>query len=40
MQPREMPESSDYRMKRMYVLVFVCEAITITALWVFGRFFS
>jgi hypothetical protein len=25
---------------RVYVLVVVCEAVTIAALWAFGRYFS
>lgn len=37
-----MPDSAaaDARMGRLYVGVFVCEALTILALWAFGRAFS
>jgi hypothetical protein len=38
-----MPDSdaaSDARMRRLYIGVFVCEAVTILALWAFGRMFS
>jgi hypothetical protein len=30
----------DARTARVYVLVVVCEAVTIAALWAFGRYFS
>jgi hypothetical protein len=33
-------DASDARMVRNYVLVVVCEVVTVTALWWFGRFFS
>lgn len=33
-------EQSADGMGRTYVLVFVCHAVVITALWLFGRAFS
>jgi hypothetical protein len=38
--PQAPPDSSDDRMIRNYVLVVLCEALTIAALWTFGRIFS
>jgi hypothetical protein len=35
-QPAEVPDPNI----RKYILVFVCEAITITALWALGRILS
>jgi hypothetical protein len=32
--------ASDRRMNRTYVLVLICHAGVITALWLFGRIFS
>jgi hypothetical protein len=35
------PEDAlDARSSRLYVLVVVCEALTIAALWALGRYFS
>lgn len=34
------PAGSGAEMRRHYVLVFVCEALVIAALWAFGRMFS
>jgi hypothetical protein len=31
---------ADALMRRLYIGVFVCEAVTIAALWAFGRMFS
>lgn len=31
---------ADTAMTRLYVLVFICEALVIAALWGFGRAFS
>lgn len=32
--------ATDARTARLYVWVIICEAVTIAALWVFGRAFS
>jgi hypothetical protein len=32
--------ATDARTARLYVWVIVCEAVTIAALWAFGRAFS
>jgi hypothetical protein len=32
--------AADARMRRLYAGVFVCEALTILALWAFGRAFG
>jgi len=31
---------TDSKTRRLFVGVFVCEAVTIAGLWWFGRFFS
>jgi hypothetical protein len=33
-------DAADARTARLYVWVIVCEAVTIAALWAFGRAFS
>jgi hypothetical protein len=38
--PLQEPPPLGDRNARIYTLVFICEAITITALWVLGRIFS
>jgi hypothetical protein len=40
MHPPKQPAESDGGMRRLYVLVVVCEALVITALWAFERMFS
>jgi hypothetical protein len=38
-----MPDSdaaADARSRRLYIGVFICEALTLVALWAFSRVFS
>jgi hypothetical protein len=36
----EFDAAVDTRTRRLFIGVFVCEALTILALWAFGRMFS
>ncbi len=38
--PDHEDRTNDARTIRLYYWVIVCEAVTITALWAFGRIFS
>jgi hypothetical protein len=39
MSPQQLVEPPDPN-KRKYLLVFICEAVTVAALWAVGRYFS